>query len=123
MKNKFLHSLIKYIFTIDKNTIENCRVKKNKRKQQILYRIAIFILILPLLWVCFFSYFQDGGFTIFNIFRTILFLFIIRILAKKMIDHLIVLFFHKSSYELSSQEIRRLKLKKIKRKSGKFIFR
>ena len=104
------------IFTIDKSTIEACQ-KENTRNHHVKYRILLLIALAPILYVLLFSDFYNSGFTFINVFRVILILFMFRIIAKELTDTIIVLFFYKSSYNLTLKEIRKFKLKRLNKKS------
>lgn len=110
LNNKYF----RYIFTVNKKYSQNSIVKT--RKQHIQYRIFLILVILPFLYVLLFSYIENG-FTFFNVLRTILFALFFRIIAKDIIDLIIIILFYKSSYEITNTERRKIKLKKINRKS------
>jgi len=106
----------KLIFTIDKETIKSCQ-KENTRNHHLKYRLLLLIVLSPILYVLLFSDFHNSGFTFMNIFRVILTLLMFRIIAKELTDTIIVLFFYKSSYNLSLKEIRKFKLRRLNKKS------
>lgn len=110
LNNKYF----RYIFTVNKKYSQNSIVKT--RKQHIQYRIFLILVILPFLYVLLFLYIENG-FTFFNVLRTILFALFFRIIAKDIIDLIIIILFYKSSYEITNTERRKIKLKKINRKS------
>ena len=110
LNNKYF----RYIFTVNKKYSQNSIVKT--RKQHIQYRIFLILVILPFLYFLLFSYIENG-FTFFNVLRTILFALFFRIIAKDIIDLIIIILFYKSSYEITNTERRKIKLKKINRKS------
>ena len=110
---KIFKYLIKYIFTVDKNTVKSLQ-KEDTQKNHIKYRILLFIILIPILYVCIFGYINQG-FNYMNIIRTIIALFFIRFITKEMTDAIIVLFFYKSSYRLTLKEIRKFKLIRLKK--------
>ena len=101
---------LKYIFTINNDECKNLKLHEH-----IIIRILMFICMIPFLYVIFFSYLLES-FTIYNIFRTILFALITRVIAKKPIDMIINIFLKKSSYKIdnSIKYTRKRKLQKLK---------
>ena len=123
MKDKIkniIKYIFKYIFTINKKRLQKSgacgdRIVKT-RKQHLQYRIFLILAIVPILYVLLFSYFENG-FNLISLLKTLLFILFFRIVAKDVIDLIIIILFYKSSYEISDQERRKIKLKKINRKS------
>lgn len=110
---KIFYFILKEIFTVDKNIKNECFAPSTRNKH-IMYRLILFVCLMPILYILIFSYI-DKGLTVFNIFRTILFILFFRLFAKKLIDYMIVIFFYKSSYAITLKEKRKNKLRKLKR--------
>lgn len=113
---KILKNFYKYMFSIDEKLITYS--KKGKLYEHILLRIITFIVTIPLLYIIFFGYFNDG-FNIMALIKTILFISVFRFFFKEFTDTILFIFFYKSSYKIddSLKYTRKLKLKKLKLKS------
>ena len=109
----YVKHYFRYIFTIDKDIKLNGGVPLT-RKKHIWYRICIVLLMLPILYVLLFGYIREA-FTVWNVIRTIMFIIFFRIIAKDATDVIFVTFFNKESYKLTSREIRKIKLRKIRK--------
>jgi len=68
---------------------------------------------MPIIYILIFGYLLDGV-TIYNIFKTFMFLLVIRLLLKDPIDILILLFFKRSSYKIDDS-IKYSRKKEIKK--------
>ena len=108
---RFIKLVYTIIFTIDKKTINNCNVS-NSKKEHIKSRLYIFLLLIPFCYIIFFGYISES-FNLFNIFRTLLFILLFRLIAKDFTDTIIVMFFYKSSYKYTLRDIRKRKIRKL----------
>jgi len=113
LKKIFLF-IFKSAFTINKEIIKSCEKSENTKYKHIKFRIFIFFLLIPILYILLFGYIRDE-FSVINIIRTLLFLFIFRVIAKDITDTIIVIFFYKSSYKYTLKDIRKRKLRKLNR--------
>lgn len=114
---KVLYGLFLYIFTIDKN-VKKSEGVEHKLYIHILYRILLFIFLAFILYLIF-SYFFTSGSLIKHIVQSFSLFIIFRLLAKDMTDHIIYSIFYKKTYvvpEKTIKQIRKNKLKKLKRK-------